>query len=150
MKKPKKPIHPHKLTAPSKTIEFPRYRSLDNQTISIASIIKMLPNNYPLEKAKIIHSYENEYDAGNSSLEYFESATNDRFDHEMKSYNRKKKLYDKKMLKYQAAMIIYFKDKKAFDTWFKVEDRRRKISKAKEDFDQASKRLRKLKVNYNE
>jgi hypothetical protein len=153
MKKPKKPIHPthpYKLTAPSKTIEFPRYRSLDDQTISISNIIKMLPNNYPLEKANIINSYEDECDDGGSSLEYFESISNDSFDLEMKSYARKQKLYDKKMIKYQTEMAIYLKEKKAFSAWFKVEDRRRKIAKAKEDFEQASKKLRKLKVNYNE
>lgn len=150
MKKPKKPIHPHKLTMPSKIIEFPRYRTLDDQTISIASIIKMLPNNYPLEKAKIIHSYENDYNDGGCDLEYFESTANGEFDREMKSYARNQKLYDKRMIKYQAEMAIYLKEIKAFSAWFKVEDRRRKIAKAKEDFEQASKKLRKLKANYNE
>ncbi len=50
------------------------------------------------------------------------------------------------MIKYEAAMEIYRKEKIIFNKWFKAEEHKRRIEDAKNRIAQAEKDLKRLKI----
>jgi hypothetical protein len=145
MKNPKKPIHPHKVELPTDKVKFTRTHELYHN-YKVADIIKMLPENYPLDEAKIVfEDADDSYDVARTYLEYETEEPNIHLNGQMKAYHRKIKTYAKKMVKYEAAMEVYRKEKAAFDTWFKIVERRRKIEDAKNRIIKAEKDLKRLK-----
>jgi hypothetical protein len=131
MKNPKKPIHPHKVELPTDKVKFTRTHELYHN-YKVADIIKMLPENYPLDEAKIVfEDADDSYDVARTYLEYETEEPNIHLNGQMKAYHRKIKTYAKKMVKYEA--------------WFKIEERRRKIEDAKNRIIKAEKDLKRLK-----
>src|SRR5258708_2091876 len=119
MKKPYKPYTPQKPITPSKTVRITHRLSFDeydrNLRMSITDLLKQIPEGVSNDDIEIIRedswSYDGRMEYTSVYCEYYTNEVNTQYDIEYKRHLTKLKAYERKLVKHEAEMKAFSKEK---------------------------------------